>query len=98
MYYMYCMSLITQLMPTGSVYVIVGRASSSELSDGMRCLVGEEGSVEAGVSTEIEEKTDSHVCISYMYRCCAGGWTSIMHVRIIYWTLERHLPMKRCFF
>ena len=44
----------------------------------MRCLVGEggsgeEGSMESGVSTEIEKKTDSHVCISYMYRCCAGG-------------------------
>ena len=51
--------------PTGSV--IVGRASSSELSDGMGCLlVGEEGSVEVGVSTEIEDKTDCNVCISYM--------------------------------
>ena len=55
-------------MPTGSV--IVRRASSSELSDGMRCLVGEEGSVEAGVSTlvstEIEYNTDSLVRISYI--------------------------------
>ena len=67
-------------MPT--ISVIVGRASSSELSDGMRCLVGEEGSVVAGVSTGIEDKTDSHVCISYMYRCCAGG-SDKHHVRII---------------
>ena len=28
----------------------------------MRCLVREEGSVEVGVSIEIEDKTDSHVC------------------------------------
>ena len=72
-------------MPTGSV--IVGRASSSELSDhGMRCLVGDEGSVEVGVSTlvstEIEYKTDSLVRISYMYRCCAGG-SDKHHVRMI---------------
>ena len=56
-------------MPTGSV--IVGRASSSGLSDhGMRCLVWEEGSVEVGVSTlvstEIEYNTDSLVLISYI--------------------------------
>ena len=61
--------------PTGSA--IVGRTCSSELTDGMRCLVGdggsgEEGSAEEeGVSTEIiEDKTDSHVCISYMQVLC----------------------------
>ena len=64
----------------------------------MRCLVEEEGSVEVGVSTEIEDKTDSHVCISYIYRCCAGGSDEHRVHIILYWTLGHHLPMKKNFF
>ena len=32
--------------------------------------IGEEGSMEAGAFTEIEDEPDVHFCISYMYVLC----------------------------
>ena len=56
-------------MPTGSV--IVGRASSSELSDhGMRCLVVEDGSVEVGVSTLCPQKLSTKLIVMSVSATC----------------------------